>query len=120
MKKVSALLCIITILSLCSMSSAEEKKDNTRYEVTISVTYNAVSPSEATRIISDAQVRHKDACSVSIKSKKVENSTAWENGTSTITSTTTLEGTYPRASWRCYDAHGDTTPCTKSYFEEAK
>lgn len=47
------------------------EKDDTKFKVTISVTYNAVSWSEAKRIAGDAARRHRKACKAKAVIEKV-------------------------------------------------
>lgn len=83
------LLAIVLVLSIPQISAAEDAK----YEVTISITYNAVSPSRAAEIISIAQNQHRNACKVEIKSKKVSSDNVLEimDGTGNLTQSWSIE-----------------------------
>lgn len=70
-KRVVAILAILFVLQTISFGFAEEKKKaETKYEVTITITYNAVSISEAQRLHNEAIEEHKDACKVTVKTEK--------------------------------------------------
>jgi ABC-type proline/glycine betaine transport system substrate-binding protein len=59
---------ILAVLLLTAVScSAEEVK----YEVSITVVYNAVSAEEANQIAEDVLTRHKTACKNKVEIKKV-------------------------------------------------
>ena len=73
-KKVALLIVILLLASITCIAS-EKKEDEVKYEVTISVTYNAVSIAEATRISSEAIERHKTACKTRINIAKGDNFT---------------------------------------------
>ena len=45
--------------------------EETKYEVTVSITYNALPTVEAARLIRSIMERHKGACRVNVESKKV-------------------------------------------------
>jgi len=68
MKKILiiALVLAFTVIPI----SAKDKKEP-KYEVKISVVYNAVSIKDADRITANARREHVDACKVEITSKKV-------------------------------------------------
>lgn len=62
---------VVVVLLFCSVATAANvKADEVKYEVTISVTYNAVTIEEANKIIADALERHKTACNVNVSTKK--------------------------------------------------
>ena len=45
-----------------------------KYEVNISIRYNALTPSELAELLKEITIRHKDACKVESNIKKVEDS----------------------------------------------
>jgi len=64
-----ALTMSIVLLSTSAIATEEKAKEEpVKYEVTIAVTYNAVTAEEAAKIQKAALIAHKDACKVEIKS----------------------------------------------------
>jgi hypothetical protein len=75
MKKLFLALTMSIVLLSTSAIATEEKVEEVpvKYEVTIDVTYNAVTADEAAKIQRAALIAHKDACKVEIKSAKGNN-----------------------------------------------
>ena len=73
MKKLFIILITACLLLVGSTIGAEDKKAEVKYEVKITVTYNALSIKEADRVIGNALRNHQDACDVKVVSKKVNN-----------------------------------------------
>ena len=48
----------------------DDKKDEPEYKVTISVTYNAVSPDKAASLVKEITKSHAEACDVSVEVSK--------------------------------------------------
>ena len=71
MKKLFIILIAVCFLLVGSTIGAEDKKPEVKYEVKITVTYNALSIKEADRVIGNALRNHQDACDVKVVSKKV-------------------------------------------------
>jgi len=79
-----ALIMSMVLLSTSAIATEEEAKEEpAKYEVTIAVTYNAVTAEEAAKIQKEALLAHKDACKVEVKSSKGSNGVYF-----TITNTT--------------------------------
>ena len=66
------LIAVCFLVGAVSPISAGDKKE-VKYEVKITVTYNALSIKEADRVIGNALRNHQDACDVNVVSKKVGN-----------------------------------------------
>lgn len=71
MKKLIVAIVVLMALAIGLKAAYAADDPETKYEVTISVTYNAVSIEEANKIIADALERHKTACKTDVKAKKV-------------------------------------------------
>ena len=69
-KKVALLIIILLFASVTCIASEAKKEDEVKYEVTISVTYNAVSIAEANKISSEAIEMHKTACKTKVSIEK--------------------------------------------------
>ena len=69
-------IVFIMVVFMVVPALAEEKKAEPKYQVEITVVYNAVSIAEADRITANARRDHVDACKVEIVSKGV-NGGAW-------------------------------------------
>jgi hypothetical protein len=68
MKRVIILvLCLVFFIPL---GYTEDTEDPAKYEVVLIVTYNALSISEATKIVSAAMKRHQNACRVKLNISK--------------------------------------------------
>lgn len=96
---------LILFLSIMAISTAAIA-DDTKYEVTIKVVYNAVSIEEANAIMSKATEQHKSACKTEVAAKKIESDAVHYMPSSLILydagDTTTS----------CYDiATGEEVPC---------
>lgn len=59
------------------MLVVDEPDSKARYEVTITVVYNALSIEDAAKISADAIERHKTACKTRVVMKKVERETPY-------------------------------------------
>ena len=71
MKKFIVAIVVLMALAIGLKAAYAADEPETKYEVTISVTYNAVSIEEANKIIADALERHKTSCKTDVKAKKV-------------------------------------------------
>jgi len=71
MKKLIVAIVVLLALPIGLKATYAADEPETEYEVTISVTYNAVSIEEANKIISDVLERHKTACKTEARAKKV-------------------------------------------------
>jgi len=71
MKKLIMALPLIVMAMAAPTHAADKNKKDISYEVTISVTYNAVLIEEANRIIKETMVDHQDACKTEVKARKV-------------------------------------------------
>jgi hypothetical protein len=87
MKKLFLALTMFIVLLSTSAVATEEKAEEVpvKYEVTIAVTYNAVTADEAAKIQRAALMTHKDACSVEVKSTKATGEFYFTIGSTTIT-----------------------------------
>jgi hypothetical protein len=67
------IILIFTILFalIAPPDSTAKDDDSVKYEVTISVVYNAVSPAHAAKIAKSAMLEHLEACKVDVDVKKV-------------------------------------------------
>jgi hypothetical protein len=81
-----ALTMFIVLLSTSAVATEEKAEEPVKYEVTIAVTYNAVTADEAAKIQRAALMTHKDACSVEVKSTKAVSGFFFTIGSTTITS----------------------------------
>ena len=73
MKALKIVLVVLVIGALSVVAIAEEKRP--QYKVTISVTYNTVPAKQAAKIVREAMEKHKDACSVEVKTELVKDGT---------------------------------------------
>ena len=71
MKKLFIILITVCLLLVGSTIGAEDKKAEVKYEVKITVTYNALSIKDADRVTGNALRNHQDACDVKVVTKKV-------------------------------------------------
>lgn len=71
MKKLIVAIVVLLALAIGLKVAYATDEPETKYEVTISVTYNAVGIEEANKIIADVLERHKAACKSEAKAKKV-------------------------------------------------
>ena len=82
---------IIILIAACfllgavsSISADDTKKSLVRYEVKITVTYNALSIEDAGKVVAQAMRDHQKACSVKVVTKKVGGLlTTWTTDSST-------------------------------------
>ena len=63
-------ILVLFVILLASVAYAEEKE--VKYQVTIKVTYNAISIVKAQAIILDALNRYNDACETKVSAKLVD------------------------------------------------
>lgn len=70
MKK--CLFLTIALLIACSLSSSAIAKEKTKYEVRISVIYNALDAASAAEKVEAALRKHKGACKVRAQIRKVD------------------------------------------------
>ena len=71
--KLLAILVVCGLFQTAWATEANVKADVVKYEVTISVTYNALTIEEANKVIADSLDRHKTACKVNVSAKKAGN-----------------------------------------------
>jgi uncharacterized protein YdaL len=71
MKTIIYSILILSLALIAPLDSTAKDDDSVKYEVTISVVYNAVGPVEASRIARVAMIDHKEACKVDVQVKKV-------------------------------------------------
>ncbi len=69
MKQIFILISILLLSALVFAEEPKEKQD-VKYEMTISVTYNAVTPEEAIRLTQEVIMAHSKACKVNVSTKK--------------------------------------------------
>lgn len=68
MKKI-LVICIILMIMVAPAIGGEDKEE-VSYEVTINVTWNAVSSEKAVELVAQILKKHEDACSVKVTVKK--------------------------------------------------
>jgi len=73
MKKLIIILIAACFLvgAVSSTSADDTKKSLVKYEVKITVTYNALSIEDAGKVVAQAMRDHQEACSVNVTTKKV-------------------------------------------------
>jgi hypothetical protein len=70
MKPIVLIFTILFVL-IAPLDSTAKDDDSVKYEVTIRVVYNAVSPVYAAKIAKLAMLEHSEACKVDVDVKKV-------------------------------------------------
>ena len=70
MKPIILIFTILFVL-IAPLDSTAKDDDSVKYEVTIKVVYNSVSPATAARIAKSAMLEHLEACKVDVDVKKV-------------------------------------------------
>jgi len=88
---------IIILIAACflvgavsSTSADDTKKSLVKYEVKITVTYNALSIEDAGKAVAQAMRDHSKACNVEVTTKKV-GATSWSTGVMTVIGTNISE-----------------------------
>jgi len=84
------LVIFLTLFLAVPVLGHDPADDSTKYEVTFTVRYNAVSAAKAAEITGAVLRRHGSACKVEVETKKAWDSigVTWGNATATITSPT--------------------------------